>query len=118
MAERPSGTVPTSVVFNYVKSNYFRVIYATGAYGGITPTGMIHFCLYSERVAIPRIVRQKIDEDGRLSPEMEILETREGLVREMEADVIMDLASARSLHEWLGEKINTLETAQTSRVQP
>jgi hypothetical protein len=115
MAETSSAAdAPSSVVFNYVKSKYFRVVYATGAFGGITPQGMIHACLYNERTAIPRRVRHTMDSEGRLSETFEVIETREGLVREMEIDLILDLATAKSLRNWLDKKIDQLTAAQNS----
>ena len=37
------------VAFDYIKGQHFRAIRADGAIGGITPSGSIHFALYSER---------------------------------------------------------------------
>jgi hypothetical protein len=43
------------VVFEYIKSQLFRVIHSDGAIGGITPTGNVHVAFYSDRAAIPKV---------------------------------------------------------------
>jgi len=104
MAEQKTPTI----TFNMIKSNYFRVVYAEGAWGGVTPKGDISFALYNERHALPQVTRLELKEvPGGLqaaAPE-EILERKEGVVREVEVQVVMNLGSAISFHEWLGQKI-------------
>jgi hypothetical protein len=92
----------------YEKGNFFRVIHADGVFGGPSPRGLITLSFYSERVALPRRSRIPV-KDGVPGPE-EILETKGGIFREIEATVIMDFASALSFHEWLGVQVN--ETAK------
>ena len=98
--------VPKEVIFHYQKSNHFRVIHVDGAYGGISPNGFLHFALYNERGAIPKI--SKID----LSPEADrtdtVVDTLGGYVREVEIDVIMDINAASSFYRWLKGKLETL----------
>ncbi len=63
---------------------------------------------YSERAAIPRRVVHELKEDGSIGEPIE-METRASVVREMDADVFLTYASAKSIHEWLGERIEELE---------
>ena len=54
MAKRAKDQkLPKELEFDFIKSNFFRVIKADGAFGGISPNGSIHMALYSERSAIP-----------------------------------------------------------------
>jgi hypothetical protein len=99
------------IEFDFIKSNYFRVIKADGAFGGLTPSGSIHMALYSERQAIPTKVIHKL-EGGKLGPEIrERREGRQGIVREVEVDVILDPQQAVLLRDWLTDKINQYQQA-------
>jgi hypothetical protein len=64
--------------------------------------------LYSERTAIPRRVVHAPAKDGTLGEEIS-KELRSDLVREVEADVIMDLSVAISLRDWLDSRIRVLQ---------
>jgi hypothetical protein len=100
----------TEVAFDYIKANFFRVVHADGAFGGITPQGYLHMALYSERRALPKQMVYSISKDGTIGPEMtERRDSRNAIVREVECDVILDERTMRSVHKWLGEKIEELQ---------
>jgi hypothetical protein len=92
--------------FRFIKGNFFRVIHADGARGGIDPRGHIQFALYNERRPIPRVTAMEV-RDGQPTPER-IEEEEPGMVREVEVEIIMELDTAVSFHRWLGDKIETL----------
>jgi hypothetical protein len=101
--------LPSSIALHYVKSNYFRVVHADGAIGGFTPRGEIFVSLYSERAPLPDVTVQAV-ENGQLGKE--IIEQRkgsEGILRELEVGVVMDLNVAKSLMTWLEERIKVAE---------
>lgn len=103
------------VVFDYLKSAHFRVIYATGAIGGLTPEGNIHFALYNERQAIPRQTVHPLKDPATLGEEiLDRRVSREGIVREMEVDVILSAHAAEGLIVWLQNKINELKKRKQS----
>ena len=57
--------------FDFIKSNYFRVICVDGAFGGVSPTGRsVHMAIYSERRPLPRKTVHSIEEDGDLGDEV------------------------------------------------
>src|SRR4051812_48004722 len=90
----PQPAIPKEVEFDFIKSNFFRVIRADGAFGGIAPSGSIHMQIYSERQPIPTKVTHPV-ENGQVGPE--ILARRQGrkaIVREVEIDVVFDLPQA------------------------
>jgi hypothetical protein len=94
------------IEFDFIKSNYFRVVRADGVFGGLAPNGAVHMAVYSERQPIPQKIVHPIH-GGLLGPEL--LEKREGrksIVREVEVDVVLDIAQAVVLRTWLDEKIN------------
>lgn len=102
-----------TIKFHYIKSPHFRVIHVDGAIGGITPAKNIHISLYSERAAIPQIITQKLNPDGSLGDKVSE-SGKEGMVREMDVDVIVSLSAARSLRDWLDQTIHSLEEVQAS----
>ena len=105
--KRSNGRIGQQVSFDYLKSHHFRVIRADGAIGSVTPNGHIHCALYSERPAIPRHTVHEIQSDGKLGNEVtgETV-SRGGIVREMEVDVFLTVDVAKSLVQWLEDKIS------------
>ena len=102
----------TKLRFHYIKSNGFRVVHMDGAHGGITPRGTIFAAIYSERAPIPEMTVHTISAEGTISEEnRDERKAKEGMVREVEIGLMMDLSAAQSLHQWLGEKIKTLTDA-------
>jgi hypothetical protein len=96
------------LLINYLKSHYFRVIHADGIWGGVSPRGNIHMSFYNERAALPDISRVTLSDQGQqVAPER--YKSSSKIVREIEADVIIDLTTAKALSEWLLDKIQTLE---------
>ncbi|MCH7511734.1 MAG: hypothetical protein IIB19_05135 [Chloroflexi bacterium] len=94
---------PSAIGFDFIKSNVFRVIHADGVWGGVGPHGHIQMAFFSERFPIPRRVDFELRE-GRLGQETG-RDTREGIVREIETEIIMNVAAATSLRDWLTTKI-------------
>ena len=104
------------IAFHYIKSNFFRVVHADGAHGGITPRGLVEMNFFSERHPIPKKVVHTLLPTGQMGPEVrEERVERDGPVREVDVGVIMDLAAAKSLHAWLAEKIEVLTKLQPER---
>ncbi len=100
----------STIAFDYVKNSQFRAIHADGLIGGVTPNGHVHVAFFSERPAIPRRVVQAIGTDGSLGSELlDQRETRNSIIREMDVDIFMSPDVAKSMHEWLGERIKELE---------
>lgn len=102
MSEKPT------VSFDYIKSNQFRVIRVDGVHGGVSPKGnVIQMALFSERAPIPKRETYRI-ENGKLR-ERTASEQRDAFIREVEVEVLVDLATAKAMHKWLGEKIESAE---------
>lgn len=111
--EGKEGQGPSQVKFDYIKSQYFRVIHADGAIGGVTPAGFIHFALYNERAAIPTQTSHLLNPDGSLGERVfEDTVSREAIVREMDVDVVLSVTVAEHLQKWLGEQIEEAKTLQ------
>ena len=101
---------PSSVTFHYSKSSYFRVIHADGIIGCVTPRALIHCAIFSERQAIPQTITQEVSPEGIIG-EVTGHTGKEGIVRELEADVLMNLDTAKALHKWIGDRVKEFQNA-------
>jgi hypothetical protein len=102
-----------NMAFIYEKGAYFRVIHADGVIGGISPgTGLVNMSVFSERSPIPKKVVHSVSH-GVVGPEiMEKREIREGLFREVEADLVMSVEVAIALRGWLDDRIKEIQTVR------
>jgi hypothetical protein len=104
-------TAPQEFPHFYSKSNFHRVIHADGVYGGATPTpGDIVAHIFSHRMPIPS--QSVNDANGN-----EILAKRDvkiGVEREIETSLVMNLAFAKSLRDWLDSRIKYVEATMKS----
>ncbi len=106
MAE--ASRVPNSVTFHYIKSQQFRVVHSDGIIGSVTPRGLIHYVVYSERQAIPQSMTHTLDDGNKVGDVVQSI-GKGGIVREMEVDVIMDPQTAKMFHKWLGDRLAALD---------
>lgn len=113
------GPSEREIAFDYVKAPDFRVVWADGALGGVTPNGHIHFALYAERQAIPRrqVFVMEEGKDGMVTLGQEQLDkqiSRGSVVREMGCDVMMSIQAAENLANWLTDKVAELKKIMNS----
>ena len=109
---------PDRVRFDYIKSSLFRVISADGVVGGLTPRLDIHMDFWSERFPIPKQVIHSLMSDGALGPEIKSERTtRETIIREVEAGVVLNIETAKALRDWLVERISEAEKILVERTQ-
>ena len=99
---------PKNIDFHYIKASGFRVVHADGVWGGPTPLGYITMSFFSERAPIPRKISFELESQGTLGQETS-RDTKDGLVREVDVEVVVDLRMAKNLMEWLNEKVQYLE---------
>lgn len=100
--------IPQDIDIHYIKSNSFRVVHCDGVWGGATPRGYITMSVYSERSPIPKVLTQEV-KDNRLVEPPVFKDGKKGIVREVDAAVIMDLEMAKSLVAWLQKHIDFLQ---------
>jgi hypothetical protein len=96
------------IEYHFVKSNYFRVLHVTGAYGGITSNLLIHMNVYGDRTPIPKTMGHEIRADNRIGTETR-REGKQGVIREVEADIVIDVETAKAMVHWLNDKIVAVE---------
>jgi len=105
---------PTRIKFHYIKSSQFRVVHVDGFIGGPTPRLDLHVAIFSERAAIPQQIEHVVKEDGSLGEEIAANRIgKDGIVREVEFDAVMDLDVAKAFQKWLGEQIMTIESVRS-----
>lgn len=100
--------IPTEVTIHYLKSNLFRTVHCDGAIGGPTPQGNISMGIFSERGPIPLQIKHQIKPDRTLGDEIE-RSGRDGMVREVETEVILSLYVATKLRDWLTDNIDKVQ---------
>lgn len=105
-SETPSSS--SRLRFFYIKSRAFRVVHADGAIGGVTPRGLIHAAFYSERAAIPQETEVEVSPTGSLGARVNQV-GKDGIVRELDVDIMMSKRAARELRDWLTEKLSEIE---------
>lgn len=110
------------VTINYIKSGAFREATCDGVIGGPTPNGNLWIAFFTERFPLPRMVRHKLKPSGSegaftLDEESppELIESREGVVRNVEFGVYMDVESAEKLYAWLGKSLEEMKHRETSQ---
>ena len=100
-----------TISYDYIKGNNFRVIHADGIWGGNAPQrGVIHMDVFSERWPIPkRTVNQFTEKEGVGEEIFEERISRNAVVREIEAHIVMNIAVAIKIRDWLSDKIENYE---------
>jgi hypothetical protein len=103
-------TVPTDrITFEYRFADGYRTHHVDGATGGVTPNGFIHFAVYSEKFELPVKQTFRLGTDGTIGAALDGLVSTRKIVRELSADIMVSLATARGLRDWLSERITELE---------
>ncbi len=106
----PDNPLPPTMTFHYVKSNHFRIVHTSGVFGGLNPDGSLLLSVFSERAPLPDVTMQKVEKDGKLGAEIiEARKSSDGIVREMEVGLNMDIRTARMILDWLKERVEFAE---------
>ena len=108
---------PTQIGIHYQRSRHYRTIHADGAQIGVTPRGQIQFTLFSDQKAMPEFVLHQITPDGLLGNLVEQV-VKEGVVREVEVNVIMDVSATASFVNVLQATLQQVEKLQKPQTVP
>ena len=94
----------SSVLFKTLKASGFNTYAADGAVGGLTPRGYVNINFYVERKPIADSYRQEVSSEGGLGERFDI-KGEEGIIRELQCAVQLDIRTAIELHQWLQNMI-------------
>jgi len=96
------------ITLHYLKTSNYRSFHVDGVFGGPTPKGNIYMEFFIERAVTPQKILHEVTEKGLLGKELS-REGKIGIIREVEAGAIMDIATAELLRDWLDSKIRSLK---------
>ncbi|MCE0482893.1 MAG: hypothetical protein LV479_01490 [Methylacidiphilales bacterium] len=104
--------IPSEIDVHFIKGTQFRVAQANGAWFGSDPQGNFHLTFYSERIPLPTKITVKLNEKGQfVAEDFAKRESKLGIVREMEIDIVMSVAAAQGLYQLLGQNLEAAMTA-------
>ena len=108
---KAASPLPTTLTFDYIKSNHFRVIKVDGVVGGIAPNGeTIHMGVFNERTPYPQQVVHEVDQEGALGKEISRKSRDTTFIRELEAGLVFSPEMARVIIRWLERNLKRLST--------
>ena len=119
--EPPPGTTYTGrkIAVHYCKSPQYRTIHVDGMYGGISPQGKTLFLgFYSERSSLPETTYVPIVKTGDdaemigFGADHDRVNSRPGIMREMEANIVIDIETAEQIVAWLAVRIRQVRDEQ------
>jgi hypothetical protein len=101
-------TIPLQI--HFIKGSNFRVVYASGAWFGGDAQQNIHLTFFNERTPIPQRLILNLNEQGTVVGEDTSKRvSKEGVIREMEVDVVFSVPSAVEFYRALGENLKALK---------
>ncbi len=95
---------PKRIKFTYNKSSNYRTYNADGVIGGLTAKGKIFFDFFNEKRPVPEFVVNELTKEGSLGKEIE-RKAIDGVIREIECGVFLDIETAVIISEWLNKRI-------------
>jgi hypothetical protein len=103
--------VRLQVPIHFVKSSHFRVVYASGVWYGGDSQQNLHLTFFNERPPIPKKLVFNLSEQGMIvSEDAAQRESKEGIVREIEIDVVLSVQAAVEFHKTLGENLKAIQS--------
>jgi hypothetical protein len=101
----------------YQKPPDYKIIPATGAYGGSTPQGEILCSFFVEYQPPPDSLKLEINPADGTSKEIYKSE-KKSLIRELKVGILMRPDIAKAIGEWLIEKANNASIKMSPETEP
>lgn len=100
------------ITCKYKYSEDYNPTYINGVIGGVNPQLEIIMHFYLERTPLPKTEIMEINNDNLLVPKYEYTpsDLNNSFLRMIESGVVINLSTAKQIHEWLGENISRLES--------
>ena len=102
---------PSILRFEYSVDSNAALNIAHGVWGGINPQGEIEMNFYLESDKLPAYTEREVAPDGSMGEEKSVYdrEKEHVIVRRIHSRILLNYQTARSLVEWLDEKLEALE---------
>ena len=120
--ENPAAAEPFKIQFHYIKGPTYRETACHGVIGGPTPQGKVWMALFSERGPLPRMIEYhvtspppdaaEISFNEREAGPPNFVESRQGVIRNVEFSAYLDVETAERLAKWLSEQVALLKQEQ------
>ena len=95
---------PKNLDIHYIKTASYRTYHVDGVFGGATASGQIYAEFFVQRPVTPQTIRYAVTPEGMIADELS-QEGKSGIVREIEAGIVMDVSMAIALKDWLEKSI-------------
>ena len=102
------------VRFEFTRSPHYRDIHIDGVWGGVHPGGYIQMALFKDKSRLPEVVEYEVNEGGQLGGETSRT-VPDGITRELEVDIAMNLNVAILMRNWLNERIAELAPVENPK---
>ncbi|MBK9718193.1 MAG: hypothetical protein IPO85_11905 [Saprospiraceae bacterium] len=89
--------------------------FTTGAIGGITSNKLIFMNFFIDKVSIPKVVVQEVNEDLSLGEEINSSPS-EGIIREIHTSLQFSVEHAKSFIEWINKRIEEINTFEENKI--
>jgi hypothetical protein len=101
----------SSFAFKYIFTYDYNPVYVNGAHGGISPRGELIANFYLERQPLPNELTHSVSSEGAIGnvTAVDPKDLNSSLVRYVPCGIVLNYASARNLHQWLGDNISEME---------
>jgi hypothetical protein len=98
------------IAFFYQNSPLSRTVHADGAWAGLTPQLEIQFSFFNDLRPTPEYILHRLTDQG-LGEEVERIE-RQGVIREVEVNVVMNPANVEELIKLLSRMVAEVHAAR------
>lgn len=106
----------SSVTFHLIKTSAYETHHADGVICGLNPGGRAFLAFYVERPPIPQMVTHELGSDGTLG-RISASKGKQGIIREMQTGIILDLANVEALTEQLRTFLEQVKTAESEKTK-
>jgi hypothetical protein len=109
---------PTKITFEYRHAIDYRPEFVNGIWGGFNTRGLIEMNFFTEHRDLPNKTTHSVSDDGRLEGAAETREPESDLfIRVFKQGIVVDLSTAESIYNWLGERIEILKKATSETIK-
>lgn len=104
------------IQIHYIKSPHFKSFFATGIFGGVSPNGLVSMAFFVDRPPIPQSIVTSVDVETGKTKEIDGSRVvKEGVIREVDCNILLDLNTAISLRDWLDKQIANLRSIESKQ---